>query len=61
MLELEQKLINLQQVCSPLYRKGFISDSSKGFIACWQTQMFLDMAVLVDAQGDLLDNIETQV
>ncbi|XP_074568760.1 syntaxin-132-like [Curcuma longa] len=36
MLELEQKLINLQQ-------------------------MFLDMAVLVDAQGDLLDNIETQV
>lgn len=24
-------------------------------------QIFLDMAVLVDAQGDLLDNIETQV
>lgn len=24
-------------------------------------QIFLDMAVLVDAQGELLDNIETQV
>lgn len=24
-------------------------------------QIFLDMAVLVEAQGDLLDNIETQV
>lgn len=24
-------------------------------------QIFLDMAVLVDAQGDMLDNIETHV
>lgn len=24
-------------------------------------QIFLDMAVLVDAQGDMLDNIESQV
>lgn len=24
-------------------------------------QIFLDMAVLVDAQGDMLDNIEAQV
>lgn len=24
-------------------------------------QIFLDMAVLVDAQGEMLDNIETQV
>lgn len=24
-------------------------------------QIFMDMAVLVDAQGDLLDNIESQV
>jgi len=24
-------------------------------------QIFLDIAVLVDAQGDMLDNIETQV
>lgn len=24
-------------------------------------QIFMDMAVLVDAQGEMLDNIETQV
>lgn len=27
----------------------------------YYAQIFLDMAVLVDAQGDMLDNIETQV
>jgi hypothetical protein len=27
----------------------------------WVEQIFLDMAVLVEAQGELLDNIETQV
>lgn len=27
----------------------------------YDAQIFLDMAVLVDAQGDMLDNIESQV
>lgn len=30
-------------------------------ILFWKSQVFLDMAVLVDAQGELLDDIETQV
>lgn len=31
------------------------------FCICIVVQIFLDMAVLVDAQGEMLDNIESQV
>ncbi|KAB1223386.1 hypothetical protein CJ030_MR2G025687 [Morella rubra] len=47
--EVERKLLDLQQM------RGSGKEGLK------LNQIFMDMAVLVDAQGDLLDNIESQV
>jgi hypothetical protein len=47
-----------------LGQRYFINSCSDGIVVlimteCWG-QIFLDMAVLVEAQGELLDNIESQ-
>lgn len=39
----------------------YLSISDDRFIEFCEVQIFLDMAVLVDAQGEMLDNIESQV
>ena len=42
-------------LCRESEHQGFF------FLYSLVMQIFLDMAVLVDAQGDMLDNIESQV
>ncbi|KAK7821712.1 putative syntaxin-131 [Quercus suber] len=70
--EVERKLLDLQQVSNDRVKESIIKlcnlivtwrirISDDRFIEFCEVQIFLDMAVLVDAQGEMLDNIESQV
>jgi syntaxin 1B/2/3 len=62
--EIETKLLELQQVMTkwmstvPKLKILSLGINSPGIC---QMQIFLDLSVLVEAQGEILDNIEAQV